>query len=82
MKDILIKGSQIQRELKILLGCFTFALILNIFSITLYQTRWVEIFTQLHFIVMLAVAVYLLIAFFRLIAYGIRTLRGKKRTQA
>lgn len=68
MKDVTIKGSFLKRELYILLCCIGVAVILNIFSIIKYKTSWVELFTQLHFVILVGIFIYVLV-FLVLLAY-------------
>lgn len=65
MKDIVITAQRIKKELYILLGCFAVACILNAISIILYKTPWFEIFTQIGYVVIITVGIYLLVAFVR-----------------
>lgn len=65
MKDIVIPGKVVKRELAILLVSFVAALLLNLFSIIGYKTAWTELFTQLHVVVVVAVVIYILVVLLR-----------------
>lgn len=43
MKDIVIKGEFIKRELKVLLGTYVAANLVNAFAIWRYDTNWIEL---------------------------------------
>lgn len=71
MKDIIIKGVRIKKELIILGVCLVASIGLNIYSIAKYETDWSELIGQLHIVLLLALLLYLLVGGFRLILYGI-----------
>ncbi|MBD3288487.1 hypothetical protein GF337_06745 [candidate division KSB1 bacterium] len=77
MKDLMIKGSQIELELKYILGCLAAAITLNIYAIISYQTKWIEMLTQLHVTLALAIVFYILVLCIRLIAVGAKRLSKK-----
>ncbi|MFP4548877.1 MAG: hypothetical protein ACLFQM_12160 [Fidelibacterota bacterium] len=60
MKDFIIPARRIKTELYKLLIFFIVANILNIFSIIKYHTKWVELFTQFHWVLILTVFMYLI----------------------
>ncbi|MDQ7817392.1 MAG: hypothetical protein RDU14_10255 [Melioribacteraceae bacterium] len=61
MKDIIINKESIQRELKIWLISFLIALILNVIAIILYDASWWELITELHYVFVLSVVVFIII---------------------
>lgn len=69
MKDIVITGKQIRRELYILLGCFIFAVCLNIFAIIKYSRPAVELVSMIGYVIAATVIVYLLLLIIRLIVW-------------
>jgi energy-converting hydrogenase Eha subunit C len=81
MKDIVITAQRIKKELYILLGCFAAACTLNAISIILYKTPWYELFTQIGYVVIIAVCIYLLVALIRVVVALLVKLvtSGKKR---
>jgi hypothetical protein len=60
MKDVNISVKRQKIELKWLLGCFCLAFLLNITAIIIYKTAWNEVFTQLWWVLFLAVGFYVI----------------------
>ena len=79
MKDIVITSKIAKREFFVWLGCFIFAFLLNVGAVIYYKTSWVEIFSQLGYVVIISIACYLLVALVRFVCFGIRKLTRKKR---
>lgn len=71
MKDIVIKGKWIERELYILLLCLVVAFAVNIAGIAIHDTEWKELVTQLDVVVLLSLVIYLLAWVIRLILLAI-----------
>jgi len=67
MKDIIIPGKRIKKELLILLYCYIVANLVNAFSIVYYKTEWVEMITWQRFVLLIAFLFYLVTVIFRLI---------------
>ncbi|MCI2107805.1 MAG: hypothetical protein LKJ95_03745 [Bacteroidales bacterium] len=67
MKDITIKGKSIKRELWILLGCFVFAVCVNIFAIIKYSRPAKELFTMIGYVIIVAIITYIVLWAIRLI---------------
>ena len=63
MKDITIKGSFIKQQLLYLLGCFVVAFAVNTYAVIHYDRPAIELLSQLGFVVVIALSLYLLIAF-------------------
>jgi len=61
MKDLKIKGTWLKREIYILLGCLGVAEVLNIFSIIKFKTNWGEVITQLHFVILVGLFMYVVV---------------------
>ena len=79
MKEIVITAEKQKKELFILLGCFIGAIVLNIIGIISYNTNWKELYTQWFTLLVLTVALYFLVLFFRvLFALTIRIFRRKQ----
>lgn len=70
MKDIIIPGKVIRKELVILMVSMVAAVLLNVFSIIKYKTAWAELFSQLHVVFAVGIVIYLLVVIFRLV-YGL-----------
>ena len=79
MKDLVISGRKIKRELLIALGCFICAVLINIICIIVYHSQWHEIFTQIGFTVFVAVALYVLLLIIRLIVLACRKIFCKSK---
>ena len=80
MKDIVIKSGTVKRELIVFLACFIFACLMNVYAIKQAGTPWSELFSQLGYVFVIAVVVYILIAIVRgIICLIIRLFRKKKR---
>jgi len=69
MKDLVIKGKWIKRELLVLIIMFLIALIMNVAGIITHGGRWMEMLSQLHVVLLLALVLYLVFGFLRLIIY-------------
>lgn len=69
MKDILITSAHLKKEIRLLLGCFIVAFIINIAAIIIYRTPWYEMFSQLGYVIVIALCLYLFIAFFRIVIF-------------
>ncbi len=67
MKEIIITPKQLKKELLYWLYAFGLANILNIYSIIKYQTNWMELFTQIGYVFVLSIIIYLLLVFIRMI---------------
>ena len=80
MKDFIIKGKTIERELKVLLGCAVFAYLLNIYAIIKHGTSWAELITTLHYVAFLAIAVYVFLWLPRLLVNLIRLLLARRHS--
>ncbi|MFZ5430848.1 MAG: hypothetical protein ACOZDD_11495 [Bacteroidota bacterium] len=79
MRDLIIPGKVIKRELIILIVSFVAAVLLNIYSIIKYKTAWGELFSQLHVVVAVTLIIYLLVILFRLLISPIFRLLTHKR---
>ena len=69
MKDILVKGKWIKRELLFLALSFGLAFVVNIVGILQHGTRWVELLTQLDVVLLLSFVFYILLWFVRLVIF-------------
>ncbi len=72
MKDTVITAAVKRRELWIWLTCFIVANVVNITTIICYATPWYEIFTQLGYVTVLSVLLYVLTVVVRLVWYAVR----------
>jgi len=69
MKDVVIKGKWIKRELILLAVIFFLALIINMIGIVKHDTRWIEMLSQIHVVLILTLLVYALVWLVRLIIF-------------
>lgn len=59
MKDITIKGKTIKFEIYFFIACFLFVCGLNVYSILKYNTQWSELYSQLHFVLIVSCVLYI-----------------------
>ena len=59
MKDIIITSQKIKRERNIYLICFLLSFAINIIAILVYTRPWIEIFTQLGYVLVISFFIYL-----------------------
>lgn len=71
MKDIVIKGFVIKRELWILLGSVILAFLLNVYSILKFNTNWSELYSTIHITLLFGFVIYAVVGLLRLIFRGI-----------
>lgn len=79
MKDIIITQKRIKQELSTLLVCFVLAIATNVGAIIYYKTSFSEIITSLLYVVVFAIAIYLLWCFIRIAAILISSLLKKSK---
>ena len=77
-KDINISSKRQKQEMTWISGCFCTAFIINIIAIIVYQTQWIEIFTQLLWVLVISVLLYILSILGRLLAYTMKKLFVRK----
>ena len=78
MKDVLISGRRIARELLVFAVSFLVALAINAYSIAKYKTQWSELLTTLHITLILAAVIYVLLGLVRFLVCGIARLFRRK----
>ena len=72
MKDTLITARRKKTEIITALVCFALAFLLNIVCIIIYKTPFKEVFTQIGYIVVITVALYVVWTAIRLLVWLIR----------
>ena len=77
MKDIVFTKERQKKELFIFGVCFAIGFLMNLFSIILYKTPWHEIFSQLGYVFVIAIILYILLSIVRGIIRFIRSIRKK-----
>jgi NADH:ubiquinone oxidoreductase subunit 6 (subunit J) len=78
MKDIVISGRQIIREVLIYVGCILAALLVNVYSILHFNTQWKELVTTLNITLALALVFFAVVAVLRVTVFCCRRLLQKK----
>ena len=71
MKDLVIRGQSIRRECRIAAACLLVGILVNVGAILGYHRPWTELVSQLGYVVVLAVILYLLIGVIRLFIHAI-----------
>ena len=80
MKDIIIKSDTVKRELLVFGACFVLACLMNIYAIAQAGTPWVELLTQLGYVIVIAVVLYVLIGILRaIVSFLLNPFLRKKR---
>lgn len=74
MKDIFIKAKVVKKEFLVLLAVFVLSFLSNIYAIIIHEGRWVEIYTQMHIVIILTFFLYLIFIFIRIIYAGLKYL--------
>jgi len=74
MKDIIVSVKAQKRELIILLCCFVAAVGLNVFAIIKYVRPASELISQIGFVIVIAIIIYLLLWMLRLIVIGLTSI--------
>jgi len=77
MKDIIISGKVIGRELAVMSGCLVLAVGINVFAVLFYGRPWTEIFTQIGYVVVVAVVLYCIAAVLRILYFIVKCLIKK-----
>ena len=77
MKDIVISGKALKRELWVLVGCLAAAFCLNVFAVVHYARPAVELVTQIGFTVVAALILYVLCCLVRIVALCVKLLIKK-----
>ncbi|MGN1226381.1 MAG: hypothetical protein ACI4TL_03995 [Candidatus Cryptobacteroides sp.] len=67
MKDIVIKERRIRREVIVALVCFLLSFLTNMGAVIFYAKPWVEIFTQIGYVFIIAVVFYVIALIIRLL---------------
>ena len=72
MKDTLVTARRKKTEIITALVCFALAFLLNIVCIIVYKTPFKEVFTQIGYIVVISIALYVIWTAIRLLVWLIR----------
>ncbi|HKM45144.1 MAG TPA: hypothetical protein VJY12_06775 [Dysgonamonadaceae bacterium] len=79
MKDIVFTKERQKKELLIFGVCFAIGFLMNLFSIFIYKTSWYEIFSQLGYVFVIALVLYILLSIVRGIIRLIRSIGTKNQ---
>ena len=79
MKDIIITSQKIKRERNIDLICFLLSFAINIIAILVYTRPWIEIFTQLGYVLVISFFIYFILWIPRILIIWLRHLLRKKK---
>ena len=79
MKDIIITSQKIKRERNIYLICFLLSFAINIIAILVYTRPWIEIFTQLGYVLVISFFIYFILCIPRILIIVLRHLLRKKK---
>ena len=75
----MITAKHKRREFIIALCCFASAFLLNVYSVIRYSCRWTEIFSQIGYVLVIAVIIYAAVTVIRLVIALICSFKGKCR---
>ncbi|OQB31021.1 MAG: hypothetical protein BWY08_00773 [Bacteroidetes bacterium ADurb.Bin174] len=78
MKDIIITGKRRKKEILIFVSCFAIAFLINVLAIIVYKTPWYEIFTQMGYVLAIALVLFLTVTLFRILVWGVKRLLKKR----
>lgn len=74
MKDIVVTHKRLKKEGYIFLTCFSIAFIINIYSIIIYKAPWYELLTQIGYVLIISIIIYIVVLIVRTIPFLIRKL--------
>ena len=77
MKDIVISGKTVKYALWAFLVCFIIACLINVGAIIAYDRPWTELFSQIGFVVFVALILWLVQLALNLVILGVRALIKK-----
>lgn len=78
MKDIVITGRRLVRELLIFAACILAALAVNVYAIFRFNTQWKELFTTLPITLAVAAVFFGVLALLRWIVFCGQRVRRRK----
>jgi glucan phosphoethanolaminetransferase (alkaline phosphatase superfamily) len=78
MRDLVIKSSQIRKELFSLLICFIISFLCNVGAVLYYKADTLELISSLPYVVVFAFFLYAVWAAFRLLKNGVLYLIRKR----
>lgn len=78
MKDIIITSQKLKRERNIYLLSFILAFIVNVIAIIVYSRPWIEVISQIGYVIVISIFIYFILWIPRGIRVLIRLFRRKK----
>lgn len=79
MKDIIITSKKLKQERNIYLLSFLLAFVINVIAIIVYSRPWIEIVSQIGYVIVISFFIYLILWIPRgIIAFSIHLFRRKK----
>lgn len=67
MQDIRIKADKVKKEFYLYLICLVIGCVVNIVSIVIFQTKWMELITQFGYVILISIVFYLVLLLFRVL---------------
>ena len=62
MKDIIITSKKLKQERNIFLLSFLLAFIINVIAIIIYSRPWIEIISQIGYVIVISFFIYLILS--------------------
>ena len=79
MKDIIITSQKLKRERNIYLLSFILAFIVNVIAIIVYYRPWIEVISQIGYVIVISIFIYFILWIPRgILSVLIRLFRRKK----
>lgn len=79
MKDIIITSQKLKRERNIYLLSFILAFIVNVTAIIVYSRPWIEVISQIGYVIVISIFIYFILWIPRgILSVLIRLFRRKK----
>lgn len=72
MKDIVVTAGRLRRERNVYLVCFLLAFLLNLVAVVRFDRPWTELFSQIGYVLVISVVLYLVLWIPRLLIVGAR----------
>ena len=72
MKNIIITPKRIKTELFILLALLIIAELINVYAIAKFQTSWQELYSQMGYVVTIAILLYVVLLIIRGLVYLVK----------
>ncbi len=70
-----------KRELRILSVCFVIGFLINVGAIIAYVRPWTELFSQIGYVIFIALTLYFIVVFFRLLFWCVKKTFNRNNKQ-